>query len=581
MRNLSVGVLAAVLVFSSCASAPSDSPRVSRLETDYFDARYQYSPTFASAMGVHQFDGRLDDVSELAIGRRTDEVARMLVRERAMFEQQEYTREDHITGSLIEYALRAELADWRSQLLWQRSPLFYANLPFYAIDRTMRRQYASPSDRLRALIITIHEVEAVMAAMRGNVTSVSRPLAQASLDRLRQLQSMLRGYLPSWGARSAGVDMRLGQNLQAALPGAIQSVEQSINWLQQEMLPNATSDYAMGPEQFISELLFDSHLELTISELESLATKNLDRDSEAFVKAAAKVAPGEPPKAALARLAAQPIESGKLLTAARQEADQLRTFLRQHNLVTLPADMALQESANYNILEAPPYLLTPLSPYFYDMPALEGTDARTGYLLIGAPPTNWPEEVTEEYRSRLTPQHLRLEVAATLLPGRFLQDLNRLRYPTRTGKLLSSRITRDGWAHYVETMVLEQGYGDGDPLLELTAAHRSLIRDCRFLASVRLHTRGMTLEEASKLFMDRAYVGEQMATLEAQRVMYDPLCLGESLGKTLILGLRDEYLHAGAGHDLAAFHAAFLKNAALPLPMIREALLESGSEKSD
>jgi uncharacterized protein (DUF885 family) len=74
---------------------------------------------------------------------------------------------------------------------------------------------------------------------------------------------------------------------------------------------------------------------------------------------------------------------------------------------------------------------------------------------------------------------------------------------SRTAKLFGSYAFTEGWAHYTEEMMVEAGFGEGDLRVRLGQLSNALLRNCRFLAAIGLHTRGMTVDEAERLFRDR------------------------------------------------------------------------------
>jgi uncharacterized protein (DUF885 family) len=136
----------------------------------------------------------------------------------------------------------------------------------------------------------------------------------------------------------------------------------------------------------------------------------------------------------------------------------------------------------------------------------------------------------------------------------------------------------EGWAHYTEQMMVETEYGAGQPTLLLTQLLEALVRNCRYVCSIRMHTGGMTVGEATKFFMENAYMGELPARREALRGTFDPGYLNYTLGKLMILKLREDYRRKqGGSYTLRDFHDRLLSFGGPPLPLVREAMLgESG-----
>lgn len=163
-------------------------------------------------------------------------------------------------------------------------------------------------------------------------------------------------------------------------------------------------------------------------------------------------------------------------------------------------------------------------------------------------------------------------------PGHYVQFIYAPQFPTKTRKLYACSSNAEGWAHYTEQMMIEEGYGAGDPKLKLAQLHEALLRDARYVVGIKLHTRGMTVEEGAKLFVDRAMQEPTNAYEEARRGAYNPTYLYYTLGKLEVYKLREEYRKKkGAEFELNEFHASFVKQGAIPIKLIRRLLVGAGS----
>jgi uncharacterized protein (DUF885 family) len=123
-------------------------------------------------------------------------------------------------------------------------------------------------------------------------------------------------------------------------------------------------------------------------------------------------------------------------------------------------------------------------------------------------------------------------------------------------------------------MMVEEGYGNGDPKIRLAQLSEALLRDCRFVVALKLHTGGMTVEQATKFFEEQGYQEHAMAYEEARRGSYDPTYLVYTLGKLQIYKLRQDYFKArGAKAKLENFHNELVKQGGIPIKLIRRILL--------
>ena len=134
--------------------------------------------------------------------------------------------------------------------------------------------------------------------------------------------------------------------------------------------------------------------------------------------------------------------------------------------------------------------------------------------------------------------------------------------------------TLEGWAHYAEQMMVEEGFGGGDLKLKLAQLSEALLRDCRFIVGIKLHTQNMTVEQGARLFVEKGFQERANAYEEARRGAYNPTYLYYTLGKLQVYKLREDYkLARGRVYSLGEFHSEFIRQGGLPVKMIREILL--------
>ncbi|MBV9746429.1 MAG: DUF885 domain-containing protein, partial [Acidobacteriia bacterium] len=163
-------------------------------------------------------------------------------------------------------------------------------------------------------------------------------------------------------------------------------------------------------------------------------------------------------------------------------------------------------------------------------------------------------------------------------PGHYVQFLWVQGLPTKVRKLIGCGSSAEGWAHYSEQMMLDQGYGNGDLKLRLGQLQDALLRDARYIGGIQMHTGNMSFEQALDFFVKEGYQTRPMAEKEAKRGTSDPTYLVYTLGKLEILKLREDYRKAkGSQFSLEEFHNAFMKQGTPPIKIVRRALLGNDS----
>jgi uncharacterized protein (DUF885 family) len=238
-----------------------------------------------------------------------------------------------------------------------------------------------------------------------------------------------------------------------------------------------------------------------------------------------------------------------------------------HDIVTIPSEVRVQ------VEETPPYarggsFASMSTPGPYETQAVEAY-----YYVTPVEPT-WDAKHQEEHLRFYNKYIVAMINVHEAYPGHYLQFLYAPRFPTKVRKLVGAGTNSEGWAHYAEQMMLEQGFGGGDPRYRLAQLQEALKRDCRYVAGIKLHTEGWTVERAAKeLFVDQCFEEPANGFEEARRGAYNPTYLYYTLGKIEIQKLRDEYMQK-KGASLKQFHDDFVSQGALPIPLVRRILLE-------
>jgi uncharacterized protein (DUF885 family) len=166
-------------------------------------------------------------------------------------------------------------------------------------------------------------------------------------------------------------------------------------------------------------------------------------------------------------------------------------------------------------------------------------------------------------------------------PGHYVQFLHvNASSASKIEKVYMDYAFTEGWAHYTEQMMIEEGFGNSGNTIEaskykLAQLNESLVRLCRYCVSIKMHCFGMTVDEAAKFFIDNCYLGEKPAQLEAIRATYDPRSLFYTLGKLQIIKLREDYKkQEGANFSLQKFHDRFLDHGMPTIKQMRENMLK-------
>jgi uncharacterized protein (DUF885 family) len=309
-------------------------------------------------------------------------------------------------------------------------------------------------------------------------------------------------------------------------------------------------------------------IDVPLDQLLRIAEADLQRNRAAFVATAKLIDPSKPPLEVLDAQQKDHPPPAQLLAKTQAELDALGRFMTEKHIVTIPRDAKPAQ-----VKETPPFMRATTSASMDTPGPFENAPAR-GYYNMTLPDPTWPAARQEDFMRQWFYPLISNTSVHEVWPGHYLQFLYAHTYPSDVRKVLGSNANSEGWAHYCEQMVIDEGFHADDPRYRLAQLEDALLRDGRFIVGIRMHTQGMTLEQAEQFFTQEAYQPKSLALSETKRGTSDALYGYYTMGKLAILKLREDYRRKqGAAFTLQDFHDRFIALGPLPLPLVREALL--------
>jgi uncharacterized protein (DUF885 family) len=572
-RNLSmtmacVSVLVSFLFISNRATATD--PQFDDIVDDYFADRFAFRPSEGTAAGLHEYDHRLEDLSRDAVARRIDELAQ--TRQRlATLKRDKTTKksklppDDEIDLAFLERQIDAELIDLDVIKEWQRNPMVYTGLPGGAIDVLIKRDFAPPAQRLRALISRERGIPALFDAARKNLKEPPREFTDLAIRMAKGSVAFFEGSIKIWAEDAAGPDARLLASFHEWNARVIAAFRDYAAWLETDLKPRSKGRYAIGKELFLAKLKAEEMVDLPLQELLGKGEANLEKDYQSFVATAQRIDPHKTPAEVMKSLADDHPTAADLIPSVRRSVDAARRYLIDHAIVTVPSEV------RPNIEETPPYARSG-SFASMDTPGPFETRATQAFYYVTPVEKDWDARHAEEHLRLYNPPVVAMINVHEAYPGHYLQFLYAKRFPTKVRKLLYCGTNGEGWAHYCEQMMVDEGFGGGDPKIRLAQLQEALLRDCRYVVGIKLHTAGWTVEQGAKLFVEKGFQEPANAYEEARRGAYNPTYLYYTFGKLEIQKLRDDF-RTRKGGTLRDFHDAFVTQGGLPIPLVRKILL--------
>lgn len=556
----------------SADSARAVSTPFSTFVDTYFDSLYAFTPSAGTAAGFHQFDTRVEDMSSGATARRIATLQSQLARLDSL-RAGKLTADDSIDAAMIDGAIRSELQDKTVIRSWQTNPMGYASLAGNAVDLLMKRNFAPPAERLKAVTARLRGIPAVLDAMRANVVNPPREFTDIAIRIAEGSVGFFKGDVATWAKDAAGTDTAALRAFTAVNDSVVASMQSAAAWLKSDLLPRSKGSYAIGAKAFADKLQYEEMTDIPLDRLLALGEANLDKDYKDFVATAAKVAPGKSVHDAYASLELDHPTAASLIESAKSTVEGTRQFLIDHKIVDIPSDV------RPIVTETPPYARNG-SFASMDTPGAYETKATEAFYYVTPPEKNWDAKHVEEHLRLFNPSVMKLITVHEVFPGHFLQFIYANQFPTKTRKLLAASSNAEGWAHYAEQMMVDEGFGNGDPKVRLAQLEEALLRDCRWVVGMKEHTQGMSVEQGAKVFVDKCFQTPANAYEESRRGAYNPTYLYYTLGKLEIYKLRADYQKAkGSAYSLRDFHDQFVKQGAVPIKLIRRIMLPGDTGK--
>lgn len=563
-------VLAAALCLVPLgASRPAPYGNFAAFVDRYLDGFARRHPSIAAGNGLHAHDDLLEsfaardiaaEVAELKESRKflTALDARLL------------TLDERVDRRILSGIIDGWLLEQETLKNWQRNPMQYASALTDGVHDLMTMESAPPARRMRNIIAKLRAVPSLLAAARTNIANPPRLFAERGAIMMRGASEMLGKDLDL--AFASTPDRALRDSLRRAADVAIPLVNAYATYLEQEVVPHATGDFTIGATNLSRRYLAEELIDTPLDRLVAIGERELKASQAEFRAAALTLAPGADPQDTWRSVRRDHPRMGGVVAATRQVVDSLTAFVASHGIASLPP------TERVVVAPALPFDLGFAS--MHASPPLEPVPVRSIFYITDARADQTPAQ-QEAWLERYNYASLSNTAAHEAMPGHWLHSTYMRKTPGKVRRIWiglnpfpQPSSGQDGWAHYAEQMVLDEGYGNQDPRLRLAQVSDALTRICRMLAGIKMHTKQWTLADAQRCFEEQAYVATPAAKREAERGAYDPTYGGYFLGKRGILKLRADYAaRMGANFSLRAFHERFMTNGIAPIAAHRQLML--------
>jgi uncharacterized protein (DUF885 family) len=513
------------------------------LEQEIVDHVFAARPTYAASLGLHEYDGRLPDLSiesTVPWAVRANDLLRRL----AALPEADLTTPRRLDRRLLQLLLEGTLFDLEASRELDRNPMSYLFVP--DLTGYITRDYAPVADRVKAIAQVLDGVPSLMDGARRRLEKVlPRPFVTLAI----QIASGLPSHFGEGETFAASGPASLRTEVHDARGRAEAAVRGFADWLRDERLPHVDESFPLGRERFQRLLWVREGLTTPVDDVLRNGWADLHRNQARLAEIAQRE--GVRPAQLIERLNDEHPDPEEVMPLVRNLTNDVREFVRKEDLVSIP------EPELCHVRETPPWArdlwtaaMSPPGPFEKPVDGI--------YWVTTVDPT-WTSAQQESWLRTLNYAMLKNATVHEVWPGHYLQALHfRKTDQSLARKVWFSYSFTEGWAHYCEQVALEAGFDGRSMAAEVTQLADALTRNCRLVASIGMHTQGMSVDAATRLFQAEAHLEEFHAQREAIRGTYNPEYFCYTLGKLAILDVRTKYLGSRFGSSLRAFHDSLL-----------------------
>jgi uncharacterized protein (DUF885 family) len=561
-------------------AAETEDDEYEAVAEEYIKGYLGAHPLEGTALGLHEYDGKITDYSRLALDAELSRLRRFDDR-LSKFDSGKLSPRQSVDLRILQAAVKNDLFEMQDVSVFERNPMVYARAA--DVNVYIKRNFAPLEDRVRSLVPIESQIPNILIAARTNLNDVvPKPYVELAIQIAKGSADFLKKDLV------AAVSNLKDEQLRVAFHEANRKAANALNdyaaWLEREKLPKASLDFALGEEKFRRFLAQTELVNLPPQKILEIGLEQLKAEQTALAEAAKKIDPNKSPIEVFKQVQGEHPTPDNLIPDVAKDLDKIRKYVLSHHLVGIPSDVRAK------VKETPQYLRA-TSFASMDTPGPFEKRANEAYYYVTPTEKDWPDKQKQEWLTAFNYYTSDVVSIHEAYPGHYVQFLHLNASPaSKVEKIFGNYAFVEGWAHYCEKMMLDEGYGapiNSTPSEDdvkraakyrMAQADEALLRLCRLCVSIKMHTQKMSLDEATKFFQENCYYEEKPARQEAIRGTFDPGYLNYTLGKLQILKLREDYkAQHGDDFSLQKFHDELLNHGMPPIRLLREIMLKDQS----
>lgn len=564
--------------------------RFNRLVDAYFNYLFQIRPSWATQVGEHQYDGLLEDNSPDALDKYRVRLKkfRLLFSDKSFADSRALPLGSRLDCRMVLNHIDGQIFEIDEMHGLERDPDRYSSHLADSVFNLAKRNFAPQQVRLLSAIERMEKGPAYLKQGEANLkpSLVPKMFAQVALEQLPGTIELFEKTIPDAfkdALKSSSPEVR--KRFQAADARLIAALKEYQSFVKETILPHATGQFAIGAERYAKKLRFDEMEEAKLPLLLKRGYEELRRLQDKFNKLASEINPEVAPLQCFTAISSDHPPARNLVPATSSVLERIAAFIETRDILTIPS------KDRVTVAESPSFLRA-LTFASMDTPGPFETKAKEAFYYVTPAESSWPKERIEEHMRTFSYPDLVNTSVHEAYPGHYVQFLWVNKAPSKVRKLIGCSSNDEGWAHYCEEMMVEEGLPPKDESyykehpeaealdrkkLAMVQVHDALLRVCRYIVGIEMHTNGWSYEKGRDFFIKEGYMEKANAEREAKRGTSDPTYLVYTLGKLEILRMRSEFAaKQGSQYTLKDFHNRFLKCGFPPLPVVRAEIFGEG-----
>ncbi len=528
-------------------------------------------------MGIHLYDGEIETYSKQEIAGQIGTLHEYEQRV-ADFPAAGLSPVDAADREILLGQIRSSLLTLETIRPREKNPDVYSSGAAGAVYVLMIRKFASPEERLRSVVARERKMPAMLTSAKANLNHPPKIFTAIALEQLPGTISFFEHEVPAAFAEVKEANLR--SEFGKSNADVVAALKEYQTWLKTDVLPRSDGDFRLGPANYEKKLKYEEMVNTPLDRLLEIGEADLHKNQASLRRLAKEIDPEKTPQEVMDELAKMHPAPDKLMETFRGTFDGIIEFIQEKHLITIPP------GPRPMLMETPPFERATTTASM-DTPGPFETRATESYFHVTLPAAG---DSARDVESLMAGFNIGTIVSTSVheaYPGHYLQYLWTSRAPSKLRKVFYANTNGEGWAHYCEQMMLDEGYGQPGEgakdqreakFIRLGQLQDALLRDARFVAGIQMHTGKMSVADAKRFFVTEGFQSEKIADIEAKRGTSDPTYLYYTLGKLQILKLREDYRKKiGSAFSLGKFHDEFMSQGFPPIAVVRRAMMGDDS----